>query len=40
MLVTKSLQEASNTSNEVFVELNVERNLIFGPGVRICTKFK
>lgn len=43
MLVTKSLQEASNISREVFVELNVKRNLTlglkFGFGTP-CTKFK
>lgn len=33
MLVTKSLQEASNISREVFVELNVKRNLTLGPEV-------
>lgn len=35
MLVTKSLQEASNISREVFVELNVKRNLTLGPEVWI-----
>lgn len=35
MLVSKSLQEASDISKEVFVKLNAKRNLTFGPGVRI-----
>lgn len=35
MLVNKSLQEASNISKDVLVELNVKINLTFGPGVWI-----
>lgn len=39
MLVTRSVQEASDISKEIFVELNVKRNLNFGPGVRIWNSF-